>query len=91
MFAHGDNARELELLVYYGLTPLQALRAATAVNARVLHLEDRVGQVKPGLLADVIAVDGDPTQDIASLRRVQLIMKGGVLYRLPKGVRRGGG
>jgi imidazolonepropionase-like amidohydrolase len=79
VFAHGDNVRELELLVDYGMTPLGALKAATSVNARVLHLDDR-GRVAPGLLADLIAVDGDPTTNVAALRRVKLVMKGGVRF-----------
>ena len=83
VFAHGDNAREMELLVRdYGLTPLQVLRQATSGNAQIFHLADR-GNIRPGLLADLVAVAGDPTQDVAALRQVQLVMKGGVLYRQP--------
>jgi imidazolonepropionase-like amidohydrolase len=83
VFAHGDNARELELLVDYGLTPAQALKAATADAAKVLRLDGKLGRVTPGLQADLVAVAGDPTRDIAALRKVRLVMKGGVLYREP--------
>ncbi|GAC1372513.1 MAG: amidohydrolase family protein [Hymenobacter sp.] len=83
VFAHGDNAREMELLVRdYGLAPLQVLRQATSGNARIFHLADR-GAIRPGLLADLIAVAGDPTQDVGACRQVQLVMKGGVLYKQP--------
>jgi imidazolonepropionase-like amidohydrolase len=83
VFAHGDGARELELMVDYGMKPAQVLRAATVGAARALHLAERLGAVKPGLLADLIAVEGDPTQAIGALRKVRLVLKGGVVYREP--------
>jgi imidazolonepropionase-like amidohydrolase len=81
VFSHGDNARELELMVAYGIAPLDALRSATSINARVMHMENRVGRVKGGLLADLIAVEGDPMRDISALRRVKFVMKGGSVYK----------
>ena len=85
VFTHGENARELELLVDYGMTPVAALKAATSVDARVLHLESRLGAVKPGFWADLIAVQGDPTKDISKIEagNVKLVMKGGVVYKRP--------
>ncbi|WP_456425195.1 amidohydrolase family protein [Rhodocaloribacter sp.] len=83
VYPHGDNVRELELMVAYGMTPLAVLRSATSVNARLFHLDDRLGAVRPGLLADLVAVAGDPLSGIAALRDVRLVMKGGILYRRP--------
>jgi imidazolonepropionase-like amidohydrolase len=83
VFAHGDNVRELEILVAYGMSPLAVLRAATSVNAKVLHLEQEIGAVRPGLIADLVAVAGDPLTDVAALRRVQLVMRDGKLVRQP--------
>ena len=81
VFAHGDNAREMELLVReYGFTPLEVLRQATSGNAAIFHLADR-GSIRAGQLADLVALESDPTKDVSALRQVRLVMKGGVIFR----------
>jgi imidazolonepropionase-like amidohydrolase len=79
VFTHGDNAREIELMVNYGMPVLNALKSATSVAGRVLHMD--IGEVKPGMFADLIAVDGDPVSDISALRRVKFVMKAGTVYK----------
>ena len=81
VFAHGENGRELEALVDFGMTPLDALRSATSIDAQVLHMENRIGRVRDGLFADLIAVDGDPTRDISAVRRVRFVMKSGAVIQ----------
>ena len=79
VFAHGDNVREMEMMVDYGMKPLAVLQSATSVNAKVFHSDD-LGQIKSGFLADIISVTGDPTDNIANMRKVNFVMKNGVIY-----------
>ncbi len=81
VFKHGENAREFVYMAETGYPPMDAIRSATSVNARVLGMEDLIGAIEPGLLADIIAVDGDPLRDIETLRDVRFVMKDGVVYR----------
>jgi imidazolonepropionase-like amidohydrolase len=83
VYAHGDNAREMELMVAYGMRAPDVLIAATSGNAGLFGLADRVGAIRPGLLADLVAVGGDPTRDIAAVRSVKLVMKGGRVVVAP--------
>jgi len=83
VFAHGDNALEIERMVEFGMPLVDALRSATSIDARVLKQEDRIGRVAPTLFADLIALDGDPTRDIAALRKVRFVMKNGTIYKQP--------
>jgi imidazolonepropionase-like amidohydrolase len=78
-FPHGDSAREIERMVDYGMPKVDALRSATSIAGRVLHMD--IGLVKAGMLADLVAVDGDPLQDVSSLRRVKFVMKAGAIYK----------
>jgi imidazolonepropionase-like amidohydrolase len=80
-FPHGTQAREFELMLKYGMSPAAALQADLINGAKLLDWDDQIGQLKPGYLADVIAVSGNPLDDITALKHVDFVMKGGVIFK----------
>ena len=83
VFPHGENEREMELMGQNGMPAAQVLMSATSVNAKLFRMDAKVGSIKPGLLADLVAVPGDPTQDLTTLRHVNLVIKGGEVVKAP--------
>ncbi|HEV8282852.1 MAG TPA: amidohydrolase family protein [Chitinophagaceae bacterium] len=84
VFTHGDNAREMEMMVEYGMKPIDVLRSTTSINTDVFGYGDKMGRIKKDLFADIIAVDGDPSVDIKNIRKIKLVMKDGVIYKNDK-------
>ena len=81
VFAHGDNAREMEMMVEYGMQPLDVLRSATSVNADVFKINKTTGRISDGLFADILVVQGDPSKNIHDIRNVKFVMKNGIVYK----------
>jgi imidazolonepropionase-like amidohydrolase len=83
VYPHGDNGKQFAKMVEWGMTPMQAIQAATVHAADLLGTRDRLGAIAPGHLADIIAVPGDPTRDVTALERVSFVMKDGMVHRRP--------
>jgi imidazolonepropionase-like amidohydrolase len=81
VYTHGDNAREMEMMVAYGMKPIDVLKSATSVNADVFGYGDQIGRIKKDFLADIIAVTGDPSKDIKTIRKIVFVMKDGKIYK----------
>jgi imidazolonepropionase-like amidohydrolase len=80
VYTHGDNVREMELMVEYGMKPLDVLKSATSINADIFHLDD-LGKITAGMKADILLVNGNPASNIADLRKIVLVMKNGTIYK----------
>jgi imidazolonepropionase-like amidohydrolase len=80
VFPHGENVLEMELMVNYGMKPLQVLQAATSINAKAMQIQNKVGFIKAGHLADLVFFEGDPSVSISALRKPLWVMKDGVIY-----------
>jgi imidazolonepropionase-like amidohydrolase len=81
VYPHGDNVRELEMMVEYGMDAEDAVRSATSVNADLFHIDDEVGRIRAGMLADIIVVPGDPTADISALRNPSWVLHDGKIVK----------
>ena len=81
VYTHGDNAREMEMMVEYGMKPIDVLKSATSVNADVFGYAGEIGRIKKDLFADIVAVNGDPSTDIKSIRKIVFVMKDGKIYK----------
>ncbi len=81
VYPHGDNGKQFARAVRFGMTPAQAIQSATLVSAELLGWEDRVGRIAPGMLADIVAVHGNPLEDISELEDIDFVMKGGMVYK----------
>ena len=81
VYPHGENVLEMELMVEYGMQPMDVLKAATSVNSKAFHLDDRLGFLKPGYISDVVVVSGDPSKNISAIRNVLFVMKEGVVHK----------
>ncbi len=81
VYPHGDNAREMEIMVEYGMKPISVLQSATSINADVFGYSNKIGRIKKGLLADIIAVENDPSTDIKNIRKIKMVMKDGIIYK----------
>jgi imidazolonepropionase-like amidohydrolase len=81
VFPHGDNVRELEMMVEYGMTPMDVLRAVTSVNADAFGESHKIGRIKSGLLADIVVVEGNPIEDISNLRKIKAVVKSGKFFK----------
>jgi imidazolonepropionase-like amidohydrolase len=83
VFAHGDNAKEMELMAEYGMKPIDVLKSATSINADVFGYGDKIGRIRKDFLADIIAVEGDPSTDMRNTSKIKLVIKNGVVYKKP--------
>src|SRR6187401_619048 len=81
VFTHGENAREMELMVDYGMKPVDVLKSSTSINADVFGYANKIGRIKKDLFADLTAVDGDPSIDIKNIRKIKLVIKDGAIYK----------
>jgi imidazolonepropionase-like amidohydrolase len=81
VFTHGDNTREMEMMVEYGMLPIDVLRSATSINADLFKINATTGRIKPGLFADILVVQGDPSKNIKDIKNVKLVMKNGIIYK----------